>query len=247
MYHNLIARNNFFRRNEDFLAVFFQPYLADIQRHAARQIADGFLVGPLLEKFSYAEQEHNRACGSVITTEHRNTDGRCIENRNFNLSFCKRPDSFPDIFYGNNCCVGIPYRRREEPLSSKVVNHFTDQFFLIFLVQLSAGAFHQPGRQFHLLVVKGLYHPKNGGAFSLIADHCITGSVIYLCKRYLFLVLQVVQQCFCLHGGHALLRQMNSDSASAFVFNIKFQILCLLEKHLQRILQAFCFFRMNTT
>ena len=134
MYHNLIARNNFFGRNEDFLAVFFQPYLADIQRHAARQIADGFLVGPLLKKLSYAEQEHNRACRSVVAAEHRNTNGGCIENRNFNLSFCKRLDSFPDIFYGNNCGVSGADRRRKKPFSSKVVNHFADQFFLIFII-----------------------------------------------------------------------------------------------------------------
>ena len=134
MYDNLVARNNFFRRNENFLAVFFQPYLSDVQRHAACQISDGFFMRPFLKQLSYAEQEHDRACGSIVAAEHRNTDCSCIKNRNFDLSLCQCLDSFPDIFYGNNRSIDGTDRCRKKPFSSKVVNHFADQLFLIFVV-----------------------------------------------------------------------------------------------------------------
>ena len=68
--------------------------------------------------------------------------------------------------------------------------YFIEQLFLILRIHFTTGSCKYVCRNFHCLIVKFLQ--KTDYIFSVagIINDCITGSVIYLCKRYLFLVLQ---------------------------------------------------------
>ena len=65
----LVARGNIRKRYKNFGPVHFLPDLFHIQGHAPRRITNGFLMCPLLQKLTDAEQEHNGASRIEIAAQ----------------------------------------------------------------------------------------------------------------------------------------------------------------------------------
>ena len=95
----LVSRLNFRRRNKNFLAILTQPNTTYIQRHTPGQVPNGLFVGPLLQKFSDTEQEHNGRRRIHIPPDERNTDRRRIQHRYLQLSPPQAVNTHTDIFH----------------------------------------------------------------------------------------------------------------------------------------------------
>src|SRR5699024_10397446 len=61
--------------DQDLLFILFQPDFLDIQGHAARKVAHGFLVRPFFQYLPDPEKEHDRSCRIEIPPQDRNPNG----------------------------------------------------------------------------------------------------------------------------------------------------------------------------
>ncbi len=96
-HYNLVADCDIGHRRQYLLPVLSQPYLADIEGHAPRQIAHRLFVCPFFQKFTDSKQEHDGSCRFHVAAQYRNADCRRIQDRHLQFSAAKRFNSKPDI------------------------------------------------------------------------------------------------------------------------------------------------------
>ena len=110
--------------HQDLLPVTKKPHLFNIQRHAPGQIAHRFFMGPFLQNFSDAQQEHDGSCRIKISAEHRYADGRRVQHRHLQLPPCQRAQAVPQISAGSESSGSCPYGIRKKQLASRPQHHF---------------------------------------------------------------------------------------------------------------------------
>ena len=90
---------------------------------------------PLLEKFTDAQQEHNRCRCPHITPDHRNRNGRSIKYGNFQLACQQAFQALLNIT--GHCYSGHDYsdRHRYQELNPEKLSDLGNKFLLILTVQ----------------------------------------------------------------------------------------------------------------
>ena len=96
--HDTVPGLNLIDSHEHFAMIrLFHPCLIHIQVHAARQVIDRFFVGPLFEKASDIQKEHDRIRRGILSSQKRYPDRCRIKDRDLHTSLPQAAQSFQDI------------------------------------------------------------------------------------------------------------------------------------------------------
>ena len=135
---DLIARVHLGQRQEDFPALGADPDLIDVEGHAAGQIVQTLLAGPLFQQGAQVEQEHHRTCGAEIAPQEGGADAQRVQYFHLQPALQQAADAFPDEGDGAPERIGRLNGSRQEELAGKVARHQVEHFALILLVDLPA-------------------------------------------------------------------------------------------------------------
>ena len=91
--HNAVTHLYVLHIDQNIGAFGLHPDLLDLQAHRASQVADRFLMRPLLEYLTDLQEEHDRGSRAEVGAEHRSRNRSRIENRNFEAARQETSDS----------------------------------------------------------------------------------------------------------------------------------------------------------
>ena len=133
--HDQIAGFDFMDRRQNFVIVFFYPYLVDIQRHRAGQVCNGLLMRPFFEDLADPQHEHDRGRRVHIALQHGNGDRRCIQYLDGKFALKQGRQAFFDVPGRPTDRDPRAQRHREEQLGNAPFRNGEYQFVLKFPVQ----------------------------------------------------------------------------------------------------------------
>ena len=112
IYDTSVQRNDVAAADDDHVAFFYLGQVCQIVRtfrraypdsvhlegHGTRQIAYGFLIGPIFQDLTGIQQEHNGPCRIKISCQHGSCDRCGIQNRDLQPSGSQTGNSLMKIF-----------------------------------------------------------------------------------------------------------------------------------------------------
>ena len=228
MYGHHIAFPDLIRLYQDLLPVPFQPDFFNIQGHAPRQVSHGLFMGPLFQKFSHPQQEHDRTGGIKVPAQDGDPDGSRIQKRDFDLPL---PDAAQPrrkiskrLKRHDPCAQG---RRHQEP-SAVVQQHFRDQFFLIGCVQFPSGIADNGFRNRCIFIPEALQQTDQRGTLPCITDDSVCGAFIHFHICYIALPVQIPEKNVRLRTCHFSLNDMDAETAPDLMLYDKFHERCVV-------------------
>ena len=117
------------------------PDLLDLEAHGTRQVADRFLMRPLLEYLTDLQEEHDRGSRAEVGAEHRSRNGRRIENRDFQAARQEAAHTVGHIAQALNRCPSRTKRCRQEEHSRAVKHYLPKEFLLVVAIHRTAAVF----------------------------------------------------------------------------------------------------------
>ena len=218
-HHDLVAGLDLRQRQQHFGALAAHPHLVHIQRHAAGQIIEALLAGPLFQQGAEVQQEHDGAGGVEIAPQHRNADAQRIQHLDFQLALEQTFDALPHKGDGAPDGVGRADGGGQEQLAEAVAYHKAVHLFLIFLIEFPAVGGGHKGVQLRPVELVGAQRPDGVGTLAIIIKYHVAGPLV---DGGLFDGVVVVEISFQHIGAverHPHVADMDAHPAPAFMQN----------------------------
>ena len=206
---NLVARLDVLDRHQHILTVGAQPCLVHIQRHRARQIGHGFLVGPILQQFAQPQHKHDRARRCKVAPQQRYRNGGGIQHRHRQLAVQQRTQPGFDIAYRAENRDHRPYRHRQKQLGSHAGRDRHHQLVLVFAVDGTGGVLRHQIHRFGFGKRKRRQRTGYAVARDGIGDDRVTGAVEHLYTGHAVHRAQIIFQHIRLAQRHMRQTQMH--------------------------------------
>ena len=206
--------------HKDFCLSLFYPYFFNLQRHTSGKVCHRFFMRPLFQNFSYTQKQHNRTCCTDISSEQRNSDGCGIQYRHFQLSPFQTLKAFFHKMQRLHRCLCSSQRCRKKQLAEIVHGKLCNKLFLINIHQFPSRVLRNQFLKLPVLKRKRCQTFDNFLPAAAVANHCMAGSFIHLCRNHIFKCAQIVLQHIRFFHGQTLLRRGKTNTTSDFMLNL---------------------------
>ena len=221
---HLIAGAYFGQRHQHFGALAAHPHLVHVQGHAAGQIVQTLLAGPLFQQRAQIQQEHDRTGGAKVAAQQRDADGQSVQHLHFQPAAQHAAHTLPEKADGAECRVGSVKGCGQEQLAQAAACHQIEHFILIFPVQPAAvGGGDQSVILGHIELVARQYSDGSGTSAGIGNDH-IAGALVNGGMDDGIFVVQICFQHIGTVQSHADFFHMHTHPAFAFMQNGTFHI-----------------------
>ena len=212
-----VPRLDLGHRNQHLALGRAQPDPVHIQRHTPGQIRHRFLPCPLLQQFTYLQQEHDHSGGSKVPSAGGNGNRQGIQQLHLDAAAQQAVQSSP--YKGDHVPenTGNPQWGREKQGTGSFAHYLSYQLLLKFPVQRPAAVGGQRGGPLRLLPGKMPNFVQHGLASPIVVQDDAAGSLMDGDLPAPGLSLNPCLQQIRLSERHLFLPQPEPDAPPAFV------------------------------
>ena len=221
---DLVARVDLGERHEHFGTLCADPDLIDIQGHAAGQVVEALLAGPLLQQGADVEQEHDGACGGEVAPQDGNADAQSIQHLDFQFAAPQAAHTLPEELDGAEHGVGGVERGGQEQLAQHPACQEVIHLFLIFLIDAAAVGAGDQCVQFGVIETVGAQGGDGILAGTGVIHHHIARPLVDLGLAHSVVVVQIGFQHIGPVQGHPHIADVYPQTAAALMKNSTFHI-----------------------
>ena len=218
-------------RHEHFGTLCADPGLIDIQGHAAGQVVEALLAGPLLQQGADVEQEHDGASGGEIAPQDGNADAQSIQHLDFQFVAPQAAHTLPEELDGAEHGIGGVERGGQEQLAQHPACQEVIHLFLIFLIDAAAVGAGDKCVQLGVIETVGAQGGNGVLAGAGVIHHHIARPLVDLGLAHGVVVVQIGFQHIGPVQGHPHIADVYPQAAAALMKNSTFHI---------RISSAYC-------
>ena len=179
-------------------------------------------MGPLLQKLSHPQQEHDRPGSIKIPPQDRDPDRRRVQERDFNLPLPDAAKPRSQISKRSDRHKPRAQGRGHQKLSAVMQQHFRDQFFLIGGVQRPSGIADNGFRHGYIFISEALQQTDQSATIPCITDDSVCGAFIHFHICYIFLPVQIPEKSIRLRTCHFPLNDMDAETTPDLMLYDKF-------------------------
>ena len=223
-HHHFVAGAHLGERYQHFGALTAHPHLVHVQGHAASQIVQTLLAGPLFQQRAQVQQEHHRPGGGKVAAQDGHADGKSVQHFHFQPAAQHAAHTFPEKADGAEHRVSGIDGCRQEQLAQGAACHQIEHFILIFPVQPAAVGGGDKGIVFGHIELIACQNGNGSGALAGIGNDHIAGALVNGGMDDGIFVVQICFQHIGTVQSHADVFHMHTHPAFAFMQNGTFHI-----------------------